>query len=164
MDQLSGLLQTYQDGQTRPDEVTGHFDQVARAAPPDDLAEGLSAAFRSDQTPPFAQMVSQLFGASDNNQRAGLLNTLLAGAGGSGLLKQLASAAGRPAGNQIDPELAGNIPLETVQQAAEQAEKQDPSIIDRVSQIYAKNPTLFNILGTTALSLAMQQMARRRSV
>ena len=43
-----------------------------------DASIGLAAAFRSDQTPPFGQMVSRLFSQSGGQQQAGLLNTLLA--------------------------------------------------------------------------------------
>ena len=40
-------------------------------APPSALANGIASAFRSDQTPPFGQMVSHLFGQSDPQQRKG---------------------------------------------------------------------------------------------
>jgi hypothetical protein len=63
-DQLSSVLQQYTgnaaSGQV-PADVHQHFDQVAQAAPPNVLAEGLSAAFHSDSTPAFGQMLSGLF-------------------------------------------------------------------------------------------------------
>ena len=43
------------------------------------LAEGL----KSSETPAFGQLASQLFGNSNPDQKAGLLNTLLATAGGN---------------------------------------------------------------------------------
>src|SRR5438270_9216297 len=73
-----------------------HFDQVAQQAPPAVVSQGLAEAFRADQTPPFGEMVAHLFGNSDPQQRAGLLNQLLSalgpgvlGAGASGPLADL---------------------------------------------------------------------------
>ena len=80
MKQLGGVLDRYADaGSVRPPDAAVHedFDRFAQAAPPDALADGLSAAFRSDQTPPFPQMASQLFGRASGAQRANILNMLL---------------------------------------------------------------------------------------
>ena len=80
-DQLSSVLQNYYQrvgGCQPPAEVHQHFDQVAQAAPQGMLAEGLSAAFRSNQTPAFGEMLSSLFNNSSGEQKAGLVNQLLA--------------------------------------------------------------------------------------
>src|SRR6516165_2025972 len=73
--QVENLLKRYTSGgaaaQPAPD-VHAHFDQVAQAAPPSAIAEGLAAAFRSDQTPAFGQMLSSLFTQSNGEQKAGL--------------------------------------------------------------------------------------------
>ena len=63
MNQLSGILQQYSGAQPTqaPDTVHDDFDQFAQNAPQSALADGLAAAFRSNQTPAFGQMVSQLF-------------------------------------------------------------------------------------------------------
>ena len=53
---LGSLLQQYAGGSAPPANVDEHFDQVAQNASPADLSQGLAAAFRSDQTPPFGQM------------------------------------------------------------------------------------------------------------
>ena len=47
---------------------------------------------KSDQTPPFAQMVAQMFGQANSQQQAGMLNQLLASLG-PGALAALASGA-----------------------------------------------------------------------
>src|SRR5438477_8971640 len=96
MDQLSGVLQNYAQsgGAANQGQVEQHFNQVAQAAPPADLAGGIAAMFKSDQTPPFGQLVSQLFGNSSPDQRANLLNNLLASGAGAQVLAQLAQAAG----------------------------------------------------------------------
>ena len=168
MNQIAGVLQNYSQGsQAGGGDVESHFNQVAQAAPPDEMASSLAAMFRSDQTPPFAQQVSQLFGNSNGGQRANLLNTLLSSGAGGGILSQIMqmagggmSSGGQP--QQISPEAAERVSPEMVQQAAAQAEQHDPSIVDRVSQIYAAHPALINTLGTMAMSMAISQLANRR--
>src|SRR4051812_24905340 len=55
MQELGGVLGRYEGATASnpPESAHEDFDQVARAAPKTDLAQGLAAAFRSDQTPPF---------------------------------------------------------------------------------------------------------------
>src|SRR5215471_6772728 len=47
-----------------PEDPHNDFQPVARAAPQDGPASGLSRAFRSDQTPPFPEVLASLFGHS----------------------------------------------------------------------------------------------------
>ncbi|MDQ6862086.1 MAG: hypothetical protein M3032_13155 [Verrucomicrobiota bacterium] len=167
MDQIANVLQNYtQPGAAQDSDVQAHFNQVAQAAPTSDLAGGIASMFRSDQTPPFGQLVSQMFGKSNPNQRANLLNTLLSSGAGAGILSQIMGAAGMSGAGQgsthVTPEMASRVPAEAVQQAAEQAEKHDPTIVDRVSQFYAEHPTLVQTLGTVAMSMAMSHLAQRR--
>lgn len=170
MDQLSNVLQNYAQsgGAANQGEVEQHFNQVSQAAPQQDLAGGIAAMFRSDQTPAFGQLVGQLFGNSSPDQRANLLNNLLSSGAGAGVLQQLAQTAGisLPAGDgtaQITPQQAAQIPPQAVQQAAAQAEKRDPSIVDQISELYAQHPTLIKTLGAAAMGLAMSHMARNRA-
>jgi hypothetical protein len=171
MNEISNVLQNYsQENPTvAPHEVGAHFDQVAQAAPASSLADGLAAMFRSKQTPSFAQMVGQLFSNSNRNQRANVLNALLSNPAAAGMLAQLAKSAGinLPAtaagGTTITPEAAAQIPPEMVQQAAAHAEQHDPSIVDRISAIYAEHPALVKTLGAAALGLALSHLASRRN-
>ena len=170
MNEVSNVLQNYSAGGqgSAAEDVDSHFHQVAQAAPPADLAQGLTAMFHSDQTPPFAQMVGQLFGNSNGSQRAGLLNTLLSSSAAAGVLGQLAQSAGisLPAGlgttNPVTVETANQITPEMAQQAAAKAAQHDPSIVDRVSQLYAAHPTLVKTLGAAAMSIALSHLAQRR--
>jgi hypothetical protein len=170
MNEVANVLQNYSQ-KNQPlegDDVAEHYHQVAQAAPPADLASGLAAMFHSDQTPPFPQMIGQLFSNSNGAQRANLLNTLLSGGAASGILSQLATSAGLslPAAvggkAPITPEAASHIPRAAVEQAAAQVEQHDPSIIDRVSEIYAKHPTLVKTLGAAAMSIALSHLANQR--
>ena len=168
LNQIADVLQNYSKDSGQPDqrEVENDFGRVAGAAPRDDLAGGIAEVFRSDQTPPFPQLVSRLFGNSDPNQRANLLNTLLASGAGAAVVSQIAKAAGislpTTGGTQITPDQAAQIPPQAVEQAAEQVEKRDPSIVDQLSRFYAQHPTLVQTLGTVAMSMAMSHLARRR--
>ncbi|MGI8956547.1 MAG: hypothetical protein ACR2II_06495 [Chthoniobacterales bacterium] len=170
LNQITDVLQNYsQSGQPPAEgEVESHFHQVAQAAPPADLASGLAAMFHSNQTPPFAQMIGQLFSNSNGAQRANLLNTLLSSSAGAGILSQLARAAGVSIPSTlgcsapITPEVADGIPTEAVQQAAAHAEQDDPSIVERASEFYAQHPTLVKTLGAAAMAIAMSHLANRR--
>lgn len=180
LNQLGSVLEQYKgDGPNRTSEnVHDDFDQVTQHAPPSALADGLAAAFRSDQTPDFGQMAGQLFGGSNGQQRAGILNTLIraagpmilsqvlsrqsnAGGGGGGLSNLIDLLRGGQA-TQVTPEQAEQIPVEAVEELAAQAEKKDPSVIDQVSSFYAEHPTLVKTIGAAALSIALSKIAQRQ--
>ena len=190
MNQIGDLLQQYNgaDPQRAPDTVHDDFDQLAQNAPPAALSDGLAAAFRSDQTPAFGQMVSQMFANGNGQQRASLLNNLLrtvgptilaqvlsrggGGGGGGGLAGLLGGGGGGGGGlagllggggtPEVTPEQAEQVSPEEVAQIAEQAEQQDPSIIDRVSDFYSQQPTLVKTLGAAALTIALAKIADRQ--
>lgn len=146
LDLAGGLLQQYLSaapGQTNA-AASQHFDQVAQQASPDLLSKGLAAAFRSDQTPDFAQMAAQMFGQASPEQK-------------QALLRQLQSALGPAAGALLGG--GQNVAPAAVQSALEQAQAQNPSIIDKVSGFYAQHPGLIKTLGGAALTIALAKMA-----
>ena len=156
---LMGILQQYANaGAANPPNAEQHFDQVSQAASQSQLAGGLAEAFQSNQTPPFAHMLATLFSNSDGQQRAGILNRLLNSAGpaaGSSLLGNLLGGA-----SQVTPEQAKQVPPEAVRQIAEQAQQNNPSIIEEASAFYAQHPTLVKALGAGSLGLIMSHMSR----
>jgi uncharacterized protein (DUF885 family) len=170
---LGNLLQQFTNATANPAQAEQHFDQVAQAAPQDQLSQGLSQAFRSDQTPPFPQMAAQLFGNSDPTQRAGMLNQILSSIG-PGVLSSLAGgalggglgslfgggAAGQQTTPQITPEQAAQMTPEQVRQIAEQAEQHNPSVVDRMGDFYAQHPALVKGLGGAALAIALGHIAQ----
>ena len=173
LNQLGPLLQQYAGGNASepPPDVDQHFDQVANAAPKEEVAQGLAGAFRSSQTPPFGNMMGQLFQHSDPNQRAGILNTLLGSAASGGAMQAMGGAAGGlgnilgmfgVTGGQVTPQQAQNVPPEAVEKLAHEAEKNDPSIIDRASQFYAEHPTAVKALGGLALATILSHMANNQ--
>jgi hypothetical protein len=171
---IGRILEQYggQQGMRQQHEVERDFDDVASNAPHEDLREGLTQAFRSDQTPPFASMVGQLFGQADNQQRAGMLNQLLAGAGpgllgallgGGGLGGALGGMLNRGGGmpTQLTPDEVSQLSPEQVQEIAARAEQENPGIVERMSGFYAQNPTLVKALGGAALAIALGHMSQR---
>jgi hypothetical protein len=167
LDQVSNVLKQYTGGSTpNVANATEHFDQVAQTAPPNVIAEGLTAVFRSDQTPAFGNMVSGLFSQSNGEQKAGMINQLIASVGPSTMAQlagggMLASLLGGGA-KEVTPQQAQNISPELVQQIATHAEKTDPSIVDKASAFYAQHTTLVKTLGGAALSIALAKVAERQ--
>jgi hypothetical protein len=186
------ILDQYSDpsAQANQPQVEQDFDHIAQNAEPEMLEQGLSHAFRSDQTPPFGNMVGQMFGQADSGQRAGMLNQLIGalgpavigsllggragGTGGGGLgggaLGGLGGLLGGLLGGnagaqqvpQVSPQDAERLSPEEVQELATRAEQHNPGIIDQMSHYYAQNPQLFKALGGAALAIALGQIAQRR--
>ena len=160
---LMGILQQYKSGgSANTANAEGDFEKVSQAAPQNHLAGGLAEAFRSNQTPPFGQMLSTLFSNSNGQQQAGILNHLLSAAGpaaASGILGNLLGGSSQ-ATPQVTPEQAQQVPPQAVHQLAEQAQKNDPSIIDRAGEFYSQHPTLVKALGAGSLAYIMSHMSR----
>ncbi len=165
MNKISGILGQYAnaDPSKASADVHEHFDGVAQAVPKDALAQGISAAFNSDRTPAFGQMVANLFSQSDPNQQAGMLSQLSSALGPTVVSQLLASKglSGLMPSGQVTPEMADQITPETVEQLASEAHKQNPSVVDTVSSFYAQHPTLVKTLGATALAVVMSKLSRR---
>lgn len=163
------LRQYAEPNATNSTTSAAHFDQVAQSAPPEQVGSGVAAAFRSDQTPPFADMVSQLFGQSNGQQQAGALNQLLSALNpamlsglGGGALGRLLGTAGTTgtAPPTITPAQASQLTPEQVREIASHAEKQDPGIVDRLGSFYGQHPDLVKGLGGMALAVLLGKMAK----
>ena len=77
LDNLTGMLSQYASGATPAGDAGAHFEQVAQSVDSGTVAQGIAAALRSDQTPPFAQLASQLFASGSGDQKMAMINTLL---------------------------------------------------------------------------------------
>jgi hypothetical protein len=160
------ILQQYADPARAPtNQVEQHFDQVAQQSSPQDLGNGVAAAFRSDATPPFGQMIGDLFGRSDPQQRAGILNQIIQSVGAGGLASVAGGVLGRVLGGAngvaaptITPEQASQVSPADAGAIAAHAETKDPSIIDRAGAFYAQHPQLVKGLGAAALAIALGRM------
>lgn len=170
MDLLEMLKQYADPSPANAATSPAHFDAVTQSAPPQAVGDGVSEAFRSDQTPPFGSMVSQLFGQSNGQQQAGVLNQLL-GSVNPGMLSGLAGGVlGRFLGGARDasgaapaltPAQASQLTPEQVRDIAAHAEQHDPSIVERVGNFYGQHPQLVKTLGGVALAVILGKMARR---
>ncbi len=165
---LLDILKQYADpAAAQTGNVAADFDQVAQNTSIQDLGNSVAAAFRSDATPPFGQMVGDLFGKSDPNQRAGILNQIVQSVGTGGLGSIAGGVLGRVLGPaatgggaapQITPEQASRISPDDAGALAAHAEKQNGSIIDMAGAFYAQHPTLVKSLGASALAIVLGQL------
>jgi hypothetical protein len=164
---LSGIGDLVKQFSGEGGATSEQFAQLAGSVPQSALAGGLAEVFRSGETPPFAQLASQLFSNSNNTQQASVLNTLVAAVGPE-ILSKVTGSSSSPlaallAGNQapITPEQASAIKPEDIQTLAEHAEKADPSIIDKLSELYAAHPQLIQGLGAAAVAIAVKHIASK---
>jgi hypothetical protein len=162
---LGNLLQQYLGGNAGANQAqaTDDFDRVAQQAPREDVARGVTQALRSDQTPPFPQMVGQLFGQGNPDQRAGMLNQLLSSVGPSLLSGGAGGILGSLLGggqNRVTPEQANQLSPDQVSQIAAHAEQQNPGVVDQMGNFYSEHPTLVKALGGAALAIALGHMAQ----
>jgi hypothetical protein len=147
-------------GQMLGDATKGNLDlEKLSKSSPQDLTQGIMQAFRSDQTPPFGEMASQLFSKADPQQKSGLLNTIL-GAIGPNALGQLGADQGGLRNilnslqtGRVSPEQAEQVSPQEFGRLADQAEKQNPTVIERISQFVSQNPGMLKSLGGTAVAL-----------
>ena len=165
LDDLGNIVKQAAAGTASPEQVHETYDQVSRAVPQSSLADAIGHAFRSDQTPPFGQMVSGMFGQSNPDQKAGLLNQLLAALGQGGAAQALAGQGmGALAGlvpGSVTPQQAQAVPPEAVEALATQAAKKDPTIMDQAAAFYAQHPTLVKAIGIGALALLLSKITSR---
>jgi len=160
-DNLSGLLHQVQSGNASEPEVHAAYDQVSQSVPQGELANGLAQAFRSDQTPPFEQMLTKMFENSSPDQKAGILNRLMAAAGPAAIARLLPAIGGGGTG-PVSPQQAQDVSPEKVRTVAQEAAQKDPSIMDQAAGFYAQHPTLVKSLGVAALAMIMQQTTHSR--
>ena len=155
----------------RPTDTETDFDEVARQVPPDILGSGIAQAFRSDQTPSFGDMIGNLLGGSNAQQRTGLLNQLIQAVGPAVLSGVAGGALGRlvqglqnqsaSAQPTLTPAQVEQLTPQQLKEIAVAAEKKDPTVLDKVGSFYAQYPDLVKMLGGAALAIALGQMANR---
>ena len=159
------ILKQYSATGAPPDrDVSGHFDQVAQQSNQTQLGSGIAAALRSDSTPSFGQTIGGLFGQSNPEQKAGVLNEIIqalgpagvAGAGGGILSRILGS--GNVTSAPLTPSQAAQVSPSDMTAIATSAQQHDDSVVDRLGAFYAQHPTLVKTLGVAALGAVMSHM------
>ena len=156
------ILKMYAD---QPTSTEDDFDEVARQVPPEVLGSGITEALESRQTPPFADMVQQLFGRSSPQLKSDLLGRLVRAAGPAVLAKIAGGALGRAGSSSAGAATAlpdpDSVTPDQVREIADEARRSDPGVLGQVSEIYAKHPETLKVLGGAALAIALGQMAKR---
>jgi hypothetical protein len=161
LDSVKTLLAQYAAGPSSDENAGSHFDQLAQSADPRMLAPGISAAMRSDQTPPFADLVSQLFANGTGAQKAGMLSALLSAASPEQRAQLAGLLGGAPADTPLNEQHVSNLSSQQVASMARTVEEKNPGIIETMSSFYAQHPTLVKTLGTTAMIIAMRKIAEQ---
>jgi hypothetical protein len=87
-----------------------------------------------------------------------LVSQLLAKHGANRAVKELQGGH-----TSISPDVAEQIPSNSIEALAAEAEKKDPSIVDRISKFYAEQPALVKTLGGLALTVAMAKIAQSQT-
>lgn len=162
---LGNLLQQFAGHPTAtdPEGVARAFSHVAGDAPRASLAQGLASAFLSNETPPFGQLVSQLFVRSDPQLQAGLLNQLLDDVSPA-MLTALAGSVGELFTDnghaKLTPQQVEDITPPQVAEIATTAQQHNPGVVERVAAFFADHPQLVNSLDSASLKVALGKMAQ----
>jgi len=160
-DDVKGMLTQYASGAAPTGDAAAHFEQVAQSVDTGTLAQGISEAMRSDQTPPFAHMVSQLFASGSGDQKMAMLNTLLSTLSPEQRGQLAGMIPGVGTSGSVTSDQASAVSATTVQTLAQHVEQHDAGIVDKMSALYAAHPTLVKTLGTAAMMIAMRKIAER---
>lgn len=161
---LGSLLQQHAGHVTAadPDGVAQAYKHIVGEQSQAAIAHGIASALRDSDTPPFSQMVSQLFFHSDSNLRTQLLNLLLDNVSPamltalSGSIGDLFTQNGHPS---LTPEQVADIAPPQVAEIAAVAEQHNVGIIERVATLFAQYPAIFNALDSNTLKTALGKMA-----
>jgi hypothetical protein len=159
LDEFTGMLSQYAAGNTPAGDAGAHFDQLAQSVDASTIAQGIAAAMRSGDTPPFAQLVSGLFANGNADQKMAMLTTLLSAVSPEqrAHLSALIPGLGSVSSGVASPD---GLPPSSVKALAEKVEQHDAGIIEKMSELYAAHPTLVKTLGSAAMMIAMRKIAQ----
>jgi len=160
---LNDILNRYLGGNAADASPADDFHAVTQNVSPDVISQGLQAALHSNETPAAGQMISQMFEQSSPEQRAAMLNQLIAALGPSaqGVLGGiLGSSLGGAVAADVGAEQASNVSTQQVEEAVTQAQQHSPAILGGLSDFYAQHPTLVKTLGSAALAIALGKISQ----
>jgi hypothetical protein len=160
-DNMKSVLAQYASGSAPEGDAGAHFQEVAQSVDSGTLAQGIAAAMRSDDTPPFAQLVSQLFASGSPDQKMAMLNTLLSSVSPEQRAQLSTLVPSLGAASSFTGAQAATVTPSAVQALAQHAEQHNAGIVDIMSSLYAAHPTLVKTLGTAAMMIAMRRIAQQ---
>jgi hypothetical protein len=91
----------------------------------------------------------------------GAVGPALLGRLAGGALGRFAPQGGAAGTTPVTPDVAAQVTPEQVKEIAAEAEKKDPSILDRIGGFYGQHPDVVKGLGGAALAIALGQIANR---
>ena len=164
LDNVKNVLAQYASGAAPDGDAGAHFHAVAQSVDSGTLAQGIAAAMRSSDTPPFAQMVSQLFSSGSADQKLAMINALLSAVTPEQRAQLAALVPGLGAASLatgITGAQAAAVSPGAVETLVKEVEQHDSGIIEKMSAFYAAHPTLVRTLGSAAMMIAMRKIAER---
>jgi len=162
-DDVKNLIASSALGSSPAGDASAHFEQFAQSVDPTTLAQGIAASIRSDETPPFAQLMSQVFSSASDGQKSTIVNTLL-----SSLTPDQRTHLGTLVPGVAQDPLVSNdhaaaLTPDAVQMLARGVEQHDAGIVEKMSALCAAHPMLIKTLGAAALTVAMRHIAQQQS-
>lgn len=162
LDSMKDILAQYTSG-AGTENAEADFHKLAATADPGTLAHGIAEVIRSDQTPPFAQIVSQLFANASSDQKAAMVNALLAAVPAEQRGPLTAMLGESSPGTGSSGAAASQPSNDTIASLARRAEETGSGVVEAMSNFYAQHPTLVKTLGTAAMMIAMRKIAERHA-
>jgi hypothetical protein len=164
LDPISDLLRRYGVGEGATDrtEARQHYDQIAAAVPPDQLAPLIGPAVGELGGDQVRTRVANSATEMTPQQRGNFLQTLLsglAGASAGGGLSRVLDQIGVSPAVARDPQQATP---EEVGKVAAYAKEERPDLFHRAMGFYAQHPTLVKVLGTMAIASIAKNLYHQR--
>jgi hypothetical protein len=162
---VTALLQQYaaETGVRSMQKVEQDFIDITHQMPSEAVTNGLAEALHSEHTPPFEQVVGASFERGDASQRAGMLKPLLEAAGPTATAPLIGQhAPAQDPSLPVDSRLASYPHPEAVERLARHAAQAGPTVVQKMSGLYAGEPELGKTLGDATLSAALGKLARMR--
>jgi hypothetical protein len=160
LDSMKDMLAQYTRG-AGTGNAEADFHKVAQSADAGTLAHGIAEVMRSNETPPFAQIVSQLFNNASSDQKSAMIAALVSAVPADQRGPLAAMLGGSAPGSSAAP--ATMPSQDTVASMAQRAERSGAGVIEAMSRFYAQHPTLVQTLGTTAMVIAMRKIAEHHA-
>lgn len=162
LDSMKDMLAQYTSG-TGTGNAEADFHKLAQSVDAGTLAHGIAEVMRSDQTPPFAQIVAQLFVNASTDQKSAMVKALLS-AVPVDQQGQLAAMLGAPAPGTASSGVPATMPSkDAIAKIAQKAEQTGAGVIEAMSNFYAQHPALVETLGSAAMVIAMRKIAERHA-
>jgi hypothetical protein len=141
----------------------GQIEAIKQNAPPGALADSLTAALRSENTPAFPDLFKRAYSAAGSEIKAALLNRLFIalGPGPLGTLAKEALGGGESTTSTVTPDQAARISPEDAQGIAARAEAMHPGVANEIGSLLAQHTDLIKALGEQVMNSAIAHLQKR---